>query len=597
MKLVVDQAEESFPPRNSQGRPVVPRLDGKGTWTFSRPSSFGKLLLDQTQIERSYRRKLLRGAGLKPALAEQAVPLDIRSDRAALDELVQAAGVAGGDGERADLGTSMHTVMERYVLYGEVRPVADKYVATRDALFSLLERHDIAAVNEHWVEPFCINYDQRTAGSFDLGALRDGVPTIFDLKTGAYEPTDFDLPVSQSIQLYLYASSTHFWRAADLDPEPIPLPINQEVGYIIWAPLEQGIAKLYEVDLTEGKRLVELAQEVRQARSAETKRNITKPVRDLYVVRDTFFDDEPALTRPVVPGEDSSPAAGVESDDVRQPDSPREIEPTTATHTSPQENHNPSMGCVSSGASEASGGLTLAGRIGRLRTRLTTLVDRSDCTREDVVDIMKGEGLPALSKPDSQTEDTVAAWETVLATLELAHGIEPPDDEKLTMFVHRLDALPRRWFSKVEQEAVQAGVPNLKMPTLLDCDLDQLNKILIRHEVEAAKEAEQRAGWLVGVEDPEALVLWASDERTTDPNELDDLEAERLCALCEMYQFPDEVADPTDALLDKHGSKKSVLSIGRKLAKRHGLPSPASAKDVASSKMLAALTLNHQPKE
>ncbi|NNF68403.1 MAG: hypothetical protein HKN01_01415 [Acidimicrobiia bacterium] len=482
--MKMEGAEDVFPPRNDQGRPVVPHpTKPNSTRTLSRPSSYGKTLTDSYQIERAYRRKMLRGAGLRPALAEQAIPLDPKADRLALDALVEEAARTGGDGDRAKLGTMMHDVWERFLRSGEVVDVAEQYVATRDAVIRLLTEANLRPLDDDWIEPFVINDSHDAAGQFDFATYYGGrpKPVIADFKTGAWRPTEFDMPITYGCQLYLYATATRVWRGLDQEPEPIPEDFfDKELALIVWAPADgDGTVELIEVDLTVCADLCELAAQVRESRGVAVRRAIMTPVSIDALSENTGMSTSVDGERAGAP-EQLDPAAGGspiqepeegESAMTLEPSSERGAKGEGIIHDAP-ERPQPL-------------GSELAAQVGSLRKRLTRLVDRTELTKQAVNKLMVENKLPPLTKLDEQTHDTVADWSSLVATLELGMGLHAPHRDRLEASIELFEALEPEAAAEIEAAAKEQDVPHLKSGELTDRDLDILDRLITRHNVRA----------------------------------------------------------------------------------------------------------------
>lgn len=267
-------APEPFPPRDRNGWPLIPLPHSTGMAPVKafRPSGLSDALEDKFGLQQWASRVRMIGAGRLPSLAAQAAPLDPTGDRSELDGLAEAAFQAGGGGEKAGLGTSMHSWLERLTLDpdGTLSRAPENAVADLAAIAQCLSDNNIQVYEtpgRRWVEPFVITplpAAQWAAGSPDMIANVQGckTPAIVDLKTGR-DPRR--APMSPAIQLAVYAYAEWAWWAKDEPLEAAPEK-REDVGYILHAPFGTGTCELIELNLEEGWQAAWLATYVRVAR-------------------------------------------------------------------------------------------------------------------------------------------------------------------------------------------------------------------------------------------------------------------------------------------------------------------------------------------
>ena len=281
--MILDETPEPFPPRDRNGWPIIPLPGSTGVELKAfRPSGLSDALEDKFGLQQWASRVRMIGAGRLPSLAAQAAPLDPTGDRSELDGLAEAAFQAGGGGEKAGLGTSMHSWLERLTLdpEGTLSKAPENVVADLAAIAQCLSDNNIEAYEtpgRRWVEPFTITSlpcDQWAAGSPDMIATVQGskTPAIVDLKTGR-DPRR--APMSPAIQLAVYAYAEWAWWAKD-EPLELAPEKREDVGYILHAPFGTGTCELVELNLVEGWEAAMLATYVREARR-DMKRFYTFP--------------------------------------------------------------------------------------------------------------------------------------------------------------------------------------------------------------------------------------------------------------------------------------------------------------------------------
>jgi hypothetical protein len=295
--MILDETPEPFPPRDRNGWPIIPLPGSTGVELKAfRPSGLSDALEDKFGLQQWASRVRMIGAGRLPSLAAQAAPLDPTGDRSELDGLAEAAFQAGGGGEKAGLGTSMHSWLERLTLDpdGTLSKAPENAVADLAAIAQCLSDNNIRVYEaperrwdnnitedeiprRRWVEPFVITPlpgAHWAAGSPDMIANVHGSekPSIVDLKTGR-DPRQ--APMSPAIQLAVYAYAEWAWWAKD-EPLQWTPEMQRGVGYILHAPFGTGTCELVELNLEEGWEAACLATEVRAARR-DMKRFYTFP--------------------------------------------------------------------------------------------------------------------------------------------------------------------------------------------------------------------------------------------------------------------------------------------------------------------------------
>ena len=248
--------------RNGHGWPRIPfgGPDSKPV-AVPRASSFSQNVFDKFAVTRWKSRRAAVGFGVRPELALAVATAG--ADDPTVDGLIDEAAAAGGAQKAATLGTSMHSLLERWANSEPVVPPPDM-AADWDAIQAVLVDFDVRPVA---VEQF-VAWGENAAGSSDLFCTtnRTEGTTVLDLKTSA-SALNAQRLLEMSVQLAIYACHTHTWTGWPGDPVEGPLPgVNQEVALVLHAPMGSGTASMLAVDVEVGLELAELALEVRQAR-------------------------------------------------------------------------------------------------------------------------------------------------------------------------------------------------------------------------------------------------------------------------------------------------------------------------------------------
>lgn len=248
--------------RDRWGRYLLPDPATGRERAYTRTTTLAKSLADTTALDRWKQRMVATGLATDPKLVKRARAA--REDRQVLDALCEEAMAAAGAGDRATIGTELHSVTELVDLgqlpVSEVEPAFSVDVR---AYVTALERAGIAPIPEY-IEGLVINFTVDVAGTFDrIFRLPDGRLVIADLKTGenlAYSWGDI------AIQLAVYANANVLW---DWDLEGwLPMPsVDRTEGLVMHLPVGHGRCTLYTVDLAAGWQAARLASAVRTWRN------------------------------------------------------------------------------------------------------------------------------------------------------------------------------------------------------------------------------------------------------------------------------------------------------------------------------------------
>ena len=543
--MILITADDARPGRDDwprkNGRIVVDH-DGQRLECYS-PSALPSYLGGGFSAPTWSARCQAKGAGLRPDLAVMAAPLDVSADRDELDRLVAEMEVAGGRMAAANRGTAMHSAIRR-LLRGIEPEMPEGCEADLAAIRAELDAWGIKLV-DGMDEVQLFSPYLPACGQVDA-IVRcerlDGRPVVLDHKTGSFKPLDC------AIQLAAYAQATHLATldaAGAVQLETLPFELGADVGLVLHAPWGKGTARIVPVDLVEGWRLAHLAV----AAHRETLDS------GRVVIKDLGSRVPPRTVEP------SSEAPGP------VPASPPVPAPRTPT---------------------------LTGRIGDLRRRLGRIVEQGAATKDEVVALMTEAGLPPLTDIDAQTADTVDNWQGIVMVLEMALAPEDLAD-RIADTLARLRALPVDLLAHAEIQAKELDppVPNLESGKATALDLDRLDAVLAPIEMAHAERVATVTRHLADHDEAEAdsIVIWATEQRehtSTDVATLDNLEADRVIALCAAYAAGDLVE-----ALKATGTPKQLLDIARPLAEAHELPRPRSGRDIASDRLLAGLVLTH----
>lgn len=262
----MDEIMNSDPTRRDRwGRYLVVPPDGGKPVGYTRATTIAKTLDDTSALMSWAERMTAIGLAQRPDLLAQVD--DLRNDNKALNRLCEKAKEAGGATVRRDLGTALHSILERSWTDPDYVPPAahvDDVTAVHRQL-ELLGLSPVDGMNEQIV----VNDTHKVAGTFDLllHERATGDLVIADIKTGSsvqYGAVGF------AIQLAIYATADALYRqgaASDgSEDQRLPMPaVAQDRAIIIHVQPGSGVCQLHGLKLDLA--LLELAMTVRQSRN------------------------------------------------------------------------------------------------------------------------------------------------------------------------------------------------------------------------------------------------------------------------------------------------------------------------------------------
>ncbi|MFM1966800.1 MAG: hypothetical protein RL134_2525 [Actinomycetota bacterium] len=244
--------------RDRYGRPLV--VVGDDTVAYKRPSSYGNVLEDKFALNAWSQRMALIGAAKRPDLLAQiasTAQTDEKGTTAALNELVENCIEASGGNEGRRLGDALHKYIHLVNQGRDVQVIApwDKDV---EAYRRLLDEYNLEPIPE-LCEVNLVNDAFMAAGSADE-FLRDrttGRIYLADVKTGKR----INSWNAYLIQMTLYANSQLYNTETD-ERRPLPDELRTDVGLLIHIPAGTGTGEIIGLDLIEGLRRTEIAQNI-----------------------------------------------------------------------------------------------------------------------------------------------------------------------------------------------------------------------------------------------------------------------------------------------------------------------------------------------
>lgn len=275
---IADELTKPKTRRNGRGQYLVTDPEGGAKLVpYSRATTISKVLDDTSNLEKWSGRMVALGLTARPDLLALVSAAEA-DDKRALNDIVERAKEAGGATARRDLGTALHSILEKSWTPGYEPPAT--YAADVVAVHRALAEAGLTVV-EGMAERVIVHDDLRIAGTFDLMvADADGQHYIADIKTGSsvtYGGLGF------ACQLAIYANATALYiqgpndKGTDDRREPMP-PVSREAALIIHVEPASGRCDLHWLDIALGAEALDLAMKVREIRKA-------KPLTPLEVVK------------------------------------------------------------------------------------------------------------------------------------------------------------------------------------------------------------------------------------------------------------------------------------------------------------------------
>ena len=287
---------ENDPPakdfRRANGAPMVRRLDDPSKWIrYSRPSSWGKDLDEQSALTFWRIDRAMEGVALDPSIAAMvAANLGRKEGRV---ELRERAIQRGRGDEAADIGTALHAMTHRveqadgFVVPALYAPDIAAYLATLDE----------AGLDSSYIEVHVCSDEWRAAGTVDRiytatrelelpggGVVEAGQSVIGDLKTGKLK--DYSIP-GYTIQLAIYCDSVFYDVNTDVR-SPLPDGLRTDWGLIVSMPAGTGTCRLLWCNLETGRIGASIVEQVRGwRRRNDFVVDFKMPVDDVGAVLDT----------------------------------------------------------------------------------------------------------------------------------------------------------------------------------------------------------------------------------------------------------------------------------------------------------------------
>lgn len=257
----------NYRPTYSGGRYQLPDPSTGKVDRYTRVTTGAHALDDTSGLEQWKMRNVVRGLHDDPDLLEG---IDLYDDPQQVNYQLsriadQAQAVAGGK-RAAELGTAIHAWTEAVERDGmTIDQVPDQFKPYIQAYLDMLADYGISTV-PGMVERIVKHDATGWVGTLDrIYQLADGTRVIGDVKTS--KSLKFGL-LGFSVQLFIYATADHMLSLDGSSWEPMPA-VGDAFGVIAHVPSDRpGVCTPETIDLSLGRHAVEVAQAVREVRSA-----------------------------------------------------------------------------------------------------------------------------------------------------------------------------------------------------------------------------------------------------------------------------------------------------------------------------------------
>jgi len=243
-------------PRDRYGKPLIIPPSGGKPVPYMRASSFAEVIDDRTQLEKWKLRMAVKGLAKQRELLFEAAVTPL-TDKGKLNWIAEKAIEAAGGGEKASIGTSLHTLTE-LLDRGEPLPDVPQEWAADLAAYAATVTPRFRHAH---IEEFMVCDELQIAGTPDRLSHEVGFDplVVCDLKTGG----NANYLGKHAAQLAIYAHS-HFYDPATGSRTPVD--VERGYGYVFHLPSGEGNCQVYRVDLEVGWEQVLLAADVRAFR-------------------------------------------------------------------------------------------------------------------------------------------------------------------------------------------------------------------------------------------------------------------------------------------------------------------------------------------
>lgn len=608
------QAAEPEPERDRWGRYLIVDPDTGKKVARQRVTTFAKILADTYNLERWSQRMTAKGLANRADLLAQVAAASIE-DKDTLNRIVEEAKEAAGSSVGRNLGSALHSFTER-IDRGEPNVVAPAPLdLDLDAYRQAMTAAGVKAI-PGLIERVVVVPAVEVAGTFDRILTCDqwALPRIGDVKS-AQEMYGW---LEVAIQLACYAHATSIYDLRDQTHQPMP-EVDQEVAVVMHLPAGKGTCTLYEVDITAGWEMAQIAAEVRDARKRKDFARVLTQATLSATAPAGLAEHEGQGTGGSVGTPDPAPRplGLVASGLARRIDAAtleQQLEMSAAVQAAglprlslcPPERLPEWVALVNG---------VLGEQIGAKRSVRFDRVTMANRAREltppqgiRLAELLATHGLVRLTET---ADEDLERWEELLRQVELdldvdddpfvglpsANGVHQPDSKHPDLQA-RYHALPVDL--RLAVDAAKGDLPNLRFADATPEQLQRATELITAAEADYEKRKAYAASLLQDLDEETVAVLVgaAGDYPLETFTETDVERLEDLCAALDAglvlltYDGDDAVLVTSDAALDAaveaQGSKQAALSAAKEIARAAGLPAPRSVAAAVETPVIAA---------
>jgi len=285
--------------RDRWGRYVLPHPETGVEQGWTRATTFAKTMSDTYALHRWQERMVAKGLAMRPDILARISTTD---DKKTLDALCEEAKNAAGSKIGANLGTAVHNYTEQLDYGVELRSIGIPSTIVGDVTSygEALRVHGLSPIQE-MIERVvvCTKYgvagrlDRVLTNKFAVGRWTEpGKLFIGDVKTAANIGYSW---LEVAMQLALYANADYQWDIKTRTFTPMP-EIDLHEAIVMHVPVQQARTDLYRIDIKTGWEYVELAAQIRAARS---NRNLAVRLGDSIVTKPVLKAVQTEVPKPL----------------------------------------------------------------------------------------------------------------------------------------------------------------------------------------------------------------------------------------------------------------------------------------------------------
>jgi hypothetical protein len=323
-------------PVDGWNRYLLPDEDGIVRKGWTQPSTVANTLGVSYGLNKWSMERVAWGMAQRPDLLAKAAALaeaDSDDSRRILKEVVDAALIVGKADEGANLGTALHSALQRVDQGESIDNIHPFFHADIRAYLEELAKHGIKMLPQY-VERVVKNDLYRIGGKIDnIAQLHDGRYAIVDKKR-KNDPKAHPHSIVTQLAPYVHADRLMNYETGQYEELP---PLCKDFALIVWFEPGTGKCEILEADMVRGWWSVRLAMETREWRNAKhllhpyisngTAKNTTAPPVNHYSAESEAAQVSQQLVAAVAAGPVVPPS---------EPVAPQEVVPTAQKPSAPQ---------------------------------------------------------------------------------------------------------------------------------------------------------------------------------------------------------------------------------------------------------------------